>query len=128
MERQERPHVLVIDDHPTIATRLCEMVVRVGFRASSASGGREGVAEFQAAQSAGVPFAAVITDLSMADLNGLAVAAAVKGASPSTAVVLLTAYSPDADDPLPPHIDAILTKVPPDAELRSTLMRLTAPL
>jgi CheY-like chemotaxis protein len=126
MEDKPRLHVLVVDDHPAMASRLAEMVERAGFRASVALSGRAGLAAFSAAQSAGSPFSAIITDFSMADLDGMAVAAAVKKASPSTAVILLTAYVVSADDPLPRNVDAILTKPASDQRLRSTLTQLTA--
>jgi CheY-like chemotaxis protein len=125
MEDKPRLHVLVVDDHPDMARRLSEMVERAGFRTSFASGGREGIAVFHAAQSAGVPFVVVITDFSMPDLDGLALAAVVKGVSVTTAVILLTAYSSDTDGQLPPNVDAILAKPPSADELRSTLARLT---
>ena len=82
------------------------------------------MAAFNAALSAGSPFFAVVTDFSMGDLDGLAVAAAVKAASPATTVVLLTAYAVDGDDDLPQHVDAVLRKPPSEALLRSTLARL----
>jgi CheY-like chemotaxis protein len=85
------------------------------------SAGGEGIAAFHAALSAGAPFSAVVTDFSMPDLDGLAVAAAVKAASPATAVVLLTAYAIDTHDHLPPNVDAVLGKPPSEALLRSTL-------
>jgi CheY-like chemotaxis protein len=119
-----RPHVLVVDDHPEMANRVGEMVERAGFHTSVALGGREGITAFAAAQSAGSAFSMVITDFSMADLDGLAVAAAVKAASPSTPVVMLTAYAVNANDLLPRNVDAALTKPPSNAELRSTLERL----
>ena len=120
-------HVLVVDDHPGMAEKVAAVIERAGFRASWAGGGREGVAAFHAAKAAGSPFSAIITDFRMPDLDGLALAAAVKGVSPSTPVILLTAYVvTTAGDQLPPYIDAILTKPPSGEELRSTLARLTA--
>ena|SRR5688500_14959478 len=122
---QARYRVLVIDDHRGIAVRLAEMVERAGFRVAVAFGGREGITAFDAAQSGSSPFSVIITDYSMADVDGLAVAATVKNAAPATKVILLTFYAIDAD-PLPPAVDAVLRKPPSDAELRSTLARLTA--
>ena len=124
MGDQTRPDVLVVDDYPGIAKRLGDIVERAGFRTSCAFGGREGIAAFNAALSAGSPFSAVVTDFSMPDLDGLAVAAAVKAASPATAVILLTAYAADTHDHLPRNVDAVLEKPPSEARLRSTLARL----
>ncbi len=100
------------------------MVERAGFRASCASGGREAIDAIDAALSAGDPFSAVVTDVSMADLDGLAVAAAAKAASPSTAVVLVTAYAIALRDQLPANVDVVLEKPLSAALLRSTLERL----
>ena len=123
MGHQMRPYILVVDDHPAIAERIGQMVERAGFRTSCAFGGREGLAAFNAALSAGEPFSAVVTDFSMADVNGLAVAAAVKSADPATAVVLLTAAASDSHDELPRNVDAVLEKPPSVERLRSTLAR-----
>lgn len=119
--------VLVVDDHPGMAESLAEMIERAGFRASWACGGAEGVDAFHAARAAGSPFSAVITDVRMPGLDGLGLAAVVKGVSPSTPVVLLTAYLiATGDDQLPRHVDAVLPKPPSDEELRSTLGRVIA--
>ena len=124
MGNETRPHVLVVDDYPEIARRLGYLVERAGLRTSCAFSGRESLAALNAALSAGAPFSAVVTDFSMADLDGLAVAAAVKAASPATMVVLLTAHRIDSHDELPRNVDAVLLKPPSEALLRSTLARL----
>ena len=117
-------HVLVVDDYPEIAKKIAHLIERAGFRTSCAFGGREGLAAFNEALSAGARFSAVVTDFSMADRDGLAVAAAVKAACATTVVVLLTAYGVDSDDQLPRNVDAVLLKPPSEALLRSTLARL----
>ena len=127
MGNQTRPRVLVVDDYPGLAKKLGDMVERAGFRTSYAPGGKEGMAAFNAALSAGSPFSAVVTDLTMPDLNGLAVAAAVKVASPETTVVLLTAYEIGTGHHLPENVDAVLRKPPSEALLRSTLAHLIDP-
>ena len=123
MGNETRLQVLVVDDYPEIARKIGDVIERAGFRTSCAFGGREGLAAFDAALSAGAPFSAVVTDFRMADLNGLAVAAAVKAASPATAVVLLTASAIDSHDELPQNVDAVLEKLLSGRELPSTLAR-----
>jgi CheY-like chemotaxis protein len=123
MSTQIRARVLVVDDHEGVATRLGEMVEKAGFAASIAFSGTQGVSDFITAQSAGTPFAVVITDFSMADLDGLGVAEAVKTASPSTGVILLTAYVTDTDE-RPRHVDEVLGKPPTLDDLQSTLLKL----
>jgi len=124
MEANSGALVLVVDDHQGMAKRLKEMVERAGFCPTLAFSGREAIEAFAAAQSAGAPFRAVITDFSMDDTDGLAVAAAVKRTSPSTVVIVMTAYATDAADRLPANVDAMMTKIPHDDVLRSTLVRL----
>ena len=123
MGEDTRRQVLVVDDYPEIAKKIARVIERAGFRTACAFGGRAGLATFEAALSAGAPFSAVVTDFSMGDLGGLAVAAAVKDAAPVTAVVLLTAYAIDSDDELPRNVDAVLKKPPSEVLLRSTLTR-----
>ena len=113
--------VLVIDDHPEIARVLGDMLQRAGHRASFAQGGTEGIHAFHTARSSGSPFTVVITDFSMAGINGLDVAAAVKRVSPLTPVILMTSYGLDADDPLPHQVDAMLAKPPTEHELRAVV-------
>lgn len=113
--------VLVVDDHPAIARVLGDMLQRAGHRASFAQGGTEGINAFHTARSSGSPFTVVITDFSMAGVNGLDVAAAVKRVSPLTPVILMTTYGLDPDDPLPPQVDAMLAKPPTEHELRAVV-------
>jgi CheY-like chemotaxis protein len=123
-DARPRGEVLVIDDHPFVGKAIGEMLDRAGHRNLVALDGTEGIKAFQAAQSDGTPFSLVITDLSMGDVDGLAVAAAVKGSSPSTPVILLTVHRLDAEDGLPQHVDAVLTKPPTYQELRTTVGRM----
>ena len=124
MGEETRPHVLVVDDYPEIARKIARVIERAGFRTSCAFGGQEGLAAFNAALSDGAPLSAVVTDFSMADVDGLALAAAVKAGRAATPVVLLTAYGVDSDDELPRNVDAVIRKPPSEALLRSTLARL----
>ena len=119
-----QPHVLLIDDHPGIGARIGSMLQRAGCRIRIAASAGEGIAAFRAAHHSNEHFELVITDFSMADANGLAVAAAVKAIAPPTPVVLLSAYSFSGDDALPPHVDAVLAKPPTFDQLRALLSRL----
>lgn len=62
----------------------------------------------------GRTFAAVITDLGMPHVDGRQVASAIKQASPSTAVILLTGWGHRlmSDGDLPPQVDRVLSKPP----------------
>jgi CheY-like chemotaxis protein len=65
----------------------------------------------------------VITDLGMPSVDGRQVAGAIKAASPSTPVILLTGWGRRlaADGQTPPHVDCVLAKPPKLAELRTAL-------
>ena len=119
-------HILVIDDHPILAGALHDMLERDGHRTSVATEGKDGVEAFRTAQRQGEPFAVVMTDFSLKDLDGLGVAAAVKEMSAATYVILVTAYEVDAaGGDLPPNVDALLLKPPTLHDLRAALARAT---
>jgi CheY-like chemotaxis protein len=67
----------------------------------------------------------VITDLGMPHVDGRKLAAAVKAASPSTPVIMLTGWGQRllAEDDVPDHVDQLLNKPPKLRELRETLAR-----
>ena len=113
----------MIDDYQLVARALTDVLTGEGHQVVMAFGGEEGIAAVQSAQASGDPFGLVITDFSMKDVDGLVVAAAVKQASPSAGVILITAYRLAPEDPLPPHVDLLLTKPPTLQTLRSALAR-----
>jgi CheY-like chemotaxis protein len=117
-------HILVIDDHPDLARTIRTILERDGHRVVVALGGQDGLDAFRLAQQQGEPFAAVITDFSLPDLDGLMVAAAVKQMSAATPVIMLTGYvGPSAQSALPLNVDSIFGKPPRIHELRSALRR-----
>ena len=89
------------------------------------SGGKDGIEAFRTGEERGERFAAVVTDLGMPHVDGRRVAAAIKEASPSTPVLLLTGWGQRlmADGDLPPHVDQVLSKPPRVSELRAALAR-----
>jgi CheY-like chemotaxis protein len=66
--------------------------------------------------------------LGMPFVDGRKVAAAVKSASPSTPVILLTGWGQRliTEDEIPAHVDRVLNKPPKLLHLRTALARLTA--
>ena len=118
-----RLHILVIDDYALLAEALRKILTLTGHRVVTALSGREGIDLFRKAQAEGDPFAVVLTDYSMTDLNGTDVAAAVKQISATVSVLLLTAYNVRSGDELPAYVDAILTKPPRIEELSAALTR-----
>jgi CheY-like chemotaxis protein len=98
-----------------------------GHLVEAASGGQAGIDAFAAALGQR-PFALVITDLGMPRIDGRKVAAAIKGLSPGTPVILLTGWGQrllDEKD-IPPNVDRVLSKPPRLAQLRAALEQLTA--
>jgi len=116
--------ILMVDDDPLLLKSLREALQSDGHVVVAASGGREGIAAFHAAQASHEPFAIVFTDLGMPHVDGRKVADAVKTASPSTPVILLTGWGQRmvVDGDIPPHVDRVLTKPPKLRELRETLV------
>ena len=112
--------ILLVDDDPLLLKSLCDTLEADGHFVVPAIGGQAGIDAFHAAQRAGQSFALVITDLGMPHLDGRRVAAAVKAASASTPVILLTGWAHRlmAEGGRVPHVDRILGKPPKMTELR----------
>jgi signal transduction histidine kinase/ActR/RegA family two-component response regulator/HAMP domain-containing protein len=115
--------VLVVDDDPLVAKVLRDTLKADGHDVTTANGGQAGIDTFRAAHASGGTFDLVMTDLGMPYVDGRKVAAAVKEASPSTPVILLTGWGQSLLDEgeTPPHVDRLLSKPPKLAELREVL-------
>jgi signal transduction histidine kinase/ActR/RegA family two-component response regulator/uncharacterized membrane protein affecting hemolysin expression len=122
--------LLLVDDDPLIIKTVQEVLESDGHTVVTADGGENGINAFLAARVRGMRFDAVITDLGMPYVDGRRVAAAIKGASPQTPVIMLTGWGRRmvAENETPPHVDRVLSKPPKLAELRSALAELTRPL
>lgn len=84
---EDAKSVLVVDDEPGMRMALQASFQRVGWRVETASGGSDALHKFKAS-----PFPLVITDVRMPDGDGLNLLRQVRHSSPSTAVILLTAF------------------------------------
>ena len=115
--------ILLVDDDPLLLKSLRDTLEADGHRIVSASGGQEGIDVFVAARAGREPIDVVITDLGMPYVDGRQVATAVKQASPSTPVILLTGWGQRlaADGDVPPNVDRLLGKPPKLRELREAL-------
>ncbi|MFM9434432.1 signal transduction histidine kinase/ActR/RegA family two-component response regulator [Janthinobacterium sp. CG_23.3] len=118
-----RLRLLVIDDDPVLLKSLRNILETDGHVVSTAHGGADGVAAFEAAQAGPTPFAAVVTDLGMPYVDGRQVAAAIKRCAPDTPVILLTGWGAQLieDGDIPAHVDHVLSKPPKLRELRAAL-------
>ena len=93
MSREEALSVMVVDDEPGIRTALRANFLRHGWAVDTASGVREAIQHVEQRE-----YDLVVTDIRMPDGSGMEVMRAVRSTSPSTGVILLTAYGsvPDA--------------------------------
>lgn len=85
MSVQQR--LLIVDDEPHIRRVLLAAFDRVGY-ATEVADDANGAIEALRAQ----PFDCVLTDVTMPGMNGYELLKQIKGASPETAVVIMTAY------------------------------------
>jgi GAF domain-containing protein/anti-sigma regulatory factor (Ser/Thr protein kinase) len=104
-EQHRAGSVLVIDDEATVRDLVAEALMAQGHRVTVASGGRDGLARFDAGR-----YDVVLTDLGMPDLDGLGVARAIKSASRDTPVLLLTGWAEELDPSAASLVDGILRK------------------
>lgn len=88
MSARQRAHVLVVDDNVEMARMLADGLADHGYSAEAAGSGPQAI-ELMAKHD----FDAVVTDLRMADADGLEVLAASKKVAPDRPVIVMTAYS-----------------------------------
>nr|MBI3612541.1 sigma-54-dependent Fis family transcriptional regulator [Nitrospirota bacterium] len=84
---REARSVLVVDDEPSMRLALTESLRRNGFGVSQATDGREAIERISQCK----PWL-VLTDMKMPRLGGIEVLKEIKKRSPTTAVVVMTAY------------------------------------
>ncbi|HWU13899.1 MAG TPA: PAS domain-containing protein [Caulobacter sp.] len=123
---RRRLRLLLVDDDPVLLKALSDALESDGHVVTIANGGGAGIEIFETSQG-GDHFDAVFTDLGMPYVDGRRVAAAIKGLSATTPVILLTGWGQGllADEDVPPHIDLVLGKPPKLRELRAALARFT---
>jgi DNA-binding NtrC family response regulator len=79
--------VLIVEDDPLVNELLTETVQRAGYDCTTTTSGEDGVARFQDS-----PTDIVLTDLKMAEMDGIGVLEQVRKVSPDVIVVIMTAY------------------------------------
>ena len=124
--RSSRLRLLIVDDDPLIIKSLRDILEDDGHEVVAAGGGQPGIDTFLHAHQDGRPFDLVITDLGMPYVDGRRVAEAIKTASASTPVVMLTGWGERmaADGDIPAHVDLVLGKPPKLRELRAAFAKL----
>ncbi len=106
--------VLIVDDNATNRQILRHLVLPWKMREGSAASGREALKTLRAAAAAGQPYDLALLDMQMPEMDGLALARAIRlyPAIASIRLVILTSLSqrPSADELRAADIDAYLTK------------------
>ena len=127
--RAARLRILVVDDDPLLLKSLQHTLENEGHVVIAANGGQAGIDAFHAEQQGGGNLSIVITDLGMPHVDGRRLAAAVKAASPSTPIIMLTGWGHRlvAEGDIPDHVDQLLSKPPKLGDLRAALARHTRP-
>jgi len=117
--------LLVIDDDPLLLQSLGDTLRSDGHTVAVAMGGQTGVDTFVAALRNASPFDAVITDLGMPQFDGRKVVQAIKKASPTTPIILLTGWGQRLleDGDAPADVTVVLSKPPKLRELRAALVQ-----
>jgi len=109
--------VMIVDDEPGIRTALRANFQRHGWRVDAASGVREAIRNLETRE-----YDLVVSDIRMSDGSGMDVMRVARKTSPSTAVILLTAYGsvPDAVTAMRDGALDYLTKPIPFDQLQAT--------
>lgn len=82
------PRLLIIDDEIIVGKRLLQVFGKMGFEVEVFTSGAPALAAL-----AERTFNVVVTDLKMADMDGMAVLAAVRELHPATKVIIITGYA-----------------------------------
>ena len=122
--------VLCVDDDEMVLEGMKDFLVYFGHRVGMASGGKRAIEMFHIATLKSEPYDVVITDVNMPEVNGYAVAQAIKSESPSTPVVVISGASNTAKDDgaWSASIDTVLHKPVRMQELNDALLRAAKPV
>ena len=86
--RPEDVAILVVDDDEAYAEAMAESLARIGYRTEVANGGGEGLRKIESGS-----YDIVLTDLVMADADGMEILAAAKTRLPDCAVIMVTGHA-----------------------------------
>ncbi len=122
-EPERSLRILVIDDDTLLSQSLSNALSSDGHEVTVADGGEAGIAAFQPGC-----FDVVITDLGMPYVDGRQVAKAIRSASPTTPIIMLTGWGRALQaEGAPPEVSRVLNKPPRLGEIRAVLAELTGP-
>jgi two-component system response regulator PilR (NtrC family) len=86
--KNEKAHILVVDDELSMREFLEIMLNREGYRVSFAENGKEAIRLLQASR-----FDLILCDIRLGDITGLDVLKAAKKNQPETVVIMISAYA-----------------------------------
>ena len=114
---------LVVDDEQRVRDMVGEFLRRQGSAVETAANGREALEKFHQSE-----FDLVITDRGMPEMNGDALAEAIKGESPNMPIIMLTGFGEmmTSNNEKPAGVDVILGKPVTPAALRQVVTVLRA--
>lgn len=114
--------VLVVDDEPAVRRATQRVLEKFGYRVLSAANGREGLALFLLQRE---NVRAVVTDLMMPEMNGIALVTSLRELNPDLAIVAATGLeqADNSDDLLTLGVRELLPKPYAPAELVAALDR-----
>ena len=120
MTSGEALSVMIVDDEPGIRTALRANFLRHGWNVETACGVREAMRLIE-----GRDFDLVVSDMRMPDGSGMEIMRGVRSSSPTTGVILLTAYGsvPDAVSAMRNGALDYLTKPIPFERLQATAIQ-----
>lgn len=98
--------VLLVDDHQEARAAMAKYLSLSGLDVTEAANGAAAIAALQA----GPPFRALLTDLSLPDIDGYEVAHRAREISPATWIALITGWSVDTDDALNNGVSEVFLK------------------
>jgi two-component system, OmpR family, response regulator len=122
--RTPAKRILLVDDDNDVAQTIRLALVVAGHAVDIAGDGRQALGMFAAVQ-----YDLVITDFSMAGMDGLELAAAIKNISPKAPIVMLTAYLDliKGSDGKVSNVDELMGKPCSIPELHRLLQKIFAP-
>jgi len=118
--------ILTVEDDPVIGEMLIMMLEKKGFEPVSAGNGKEGLLKYNDAINNSVPFDIVITDLGMAEMDGISFSRSIKNLTPNIPVILLTGFGSLLDMTEQTTIDYLLNKPILSSELMKAIATLSS--
>lgn len=96
-------HILVVEDDAKLRRIIAKQLMRAGYSVDDAANAEEALALIET----GEPYDLVISDIRMGSgMSGIDLVAAVRAIRPGIAMLLITAFANELDDP-PAHLDGV---------------------